>query len=148
MAKTIPAGLRADLMRKRMEDKATMTAIGGIYMGSPTASSDLTSTNYSDISGTVYETTCLVPGASGLPLVSNGLGQQVGYSQLTGAGIASGAITADKISDNAVTTSKIQDGAITTAKQASNFTANNTTKINNKTLNFDYDNGILTIYYW
>lgn len=100
---TIPAGLRADLMRHRMEDKATITAIGGLYVGSTSP------VNFYDENGNVisaYETELLAPGTDKYPLVSNGTGQKPSYQQLTSAGIANGAITGDKLGEGTVVNSE------------------------------------------
>ena len=92
---TIPAGLRADLMRQRMEDKNTITAPGGLYVGGPTRVT---------VGGVdFYPTIMLPPGPSGWPLVSTGT--TVDYMQLPSHGIANGAATAEKLGTGTIVTS-------------------------------------------
>ena len=56
MSSTIPSGLRADIMRKRMEDKNTLTSKGSLYVGLGTSRDD---TGAAD----VYNTTALTIGS-------------------------------------------------------------------------------------
>lgn len=99
---TIPEGLRADYMRERMEDKATITAIGGLYIGGPTA------TYYHNNDGTMtpecHETIVLAPApnSTGLPLVSNGPNAVPSYQQLGSIGIAPEAVTKAKLGNGTV----------------------------------------------
>lgn len=98
---TIEAGLRADVMRKRMEDKNTLTTKGALYVGSGTSST---------VNGTViYNTQALTAsGSTGYVLCSNGANQIPSYQRVGTNGIADGAITNDKIALNAITSNKIQ----------------------------------------
>ncbi len=94
---TIPGGLRADYMRKRMEDKATINVIGGLYVGSTS------STNLDGTSNTFYVTECLPPSATvGLPLVSNGQNTIPSYQQLNTGGIAPQAVTKAKLGNGTI----------------------------------------------
>ena len=96
---TIPDGLRADLMRARMEDKATITAIGGLYVGGTNP------INYVGSGGSIipaYETECLPPGTSGYPLVSNGAGEKPSYKQVTNNGIEDEAVTGAKLGQGTI----------------------------------------------
>lgn len=92
---TIPAGLRADIMRQRMEDKNTITAPGGLYVGG--------STSVTVGGETFYPTVMLSPGTAGYPLVS--MGNTVTYAQLPSNGIAPGAATAEKLGTGTIVTS-------------------------------------------
>lgn len=92
---TIPAGLRADYMRQRMEDKATITTAGGLYVGGTT------STSYMNPDGSTtlaVETEQLPPGPEGYPLVSNGPSTKPSYQQITSSMIANGSISKNKVS--------------------------------------------------
>ena len=100
----IPAGLRADHMRERMEDKATIKHSGALYVGSKTPV-----TFIDDETGTrppidAYETVELVPELvnMGLPLVSNGENEIPSYQPLGTIAIMDGAITSDKLGDGTV----------------------------------------------
>lgn len=92
---TIPAGLRADVMRQRMEDKNTIKVPGALYVGGPTSVT---------VGGeTFYPTVRLEPGPSGWPLVS--MGNTVTYAQLPSRGIADGAVTAAKLGTGTIVAS-------------------------------------------
>lgn len=101
---TIPAGLRADYMRARMEDKATIQHTGGLYMGSTQA------VTYRDINnGTAtvvnaYATKELEPGTAGMPLISNGPGNELSYGPLTSSGIANNTITLNQLGNGTIGT--------------------------------------------
>lgn len=98
----IPPGLRADHMRERMEDKATIQHTGGMYVGSTETF------EYYDIEGDdpkiAYKTIELYPtdASRNLPLVSNGDGQIPSYQLLTAGGIADGAITRELLGSGTV----------------------------------------------
>ena len=95
---TIPAGLRGDVMRSMMEDKNTLTAKGGLYVGSGTTTT---------VGGTtIRNTEQLVPGTAGYPLVSKG-SNGIGYQKLGADGIADGAIQARHIQDGAIPAAKV-----------------------------------------
>ena len=93
---TIPEGLRADYMRKRMEDKATITVPGGLYVGG-TSSTAVNGTSF-------YPAVCLAPGSNsaGLPLVSNGPNAIPSYQQVNTGGIADQAVTLAKMGNGTV----------------------------------------------
>lgn len=79
---TIPAGLRADIMRCSMENKNLLQTKGAIYVGTGEVL-QLGDGNDSDI--TVAKTEALDPGTNGYPLVS--LGENgVGYQKLDPSG--------------------------------------------------------------
>ena len=101
---TIPAGLRVDYMRERMEDKATITVPGGIYVGGATPK---TYHNADGSTITGYETVCLPPGADGLPLIAKTVD---GVKTLEHAQIG-----ADAIADNAMTQAKFGVGTVVSA---------------------------------
>lgn len=97
---TIPKGLRADYMRQRMEDKATITSAGGIYVGRTAIT--LHGDRNGNTSGTItaYETDCQPLGGAGLPLVSNGTSggwPYLSYKALGTAGVADNAINYAKL---------------------------------------------------
>lgn len=105
---TIPAGLRSDYMRARMEDKATIKNIGGLYMGSTQAvtfkDADSSGNPQADIHA--YATRELVPGEAGLPLVSNGLGRELSYRS----------IGLDAVGDKTITALKLGAGTLITSE--------------------------------
>ena len=98
---TIPAGLKAKDMRERMEDKATITLTGSLYVGGPTAVTYYNGANHTDPIDAV-ETVELFAGAAGLPLVSNGVEEIPSYQ----------AIGTDSIRDDAVTKDKLGNGTV------------------------------------
>ena len=123
---TIPAGLRADYMRKRMEDKATIHVTGSLYVGG-----DTTIQLHEDNTNTTIdaqETVELVPGGAGLPLVSKGSEQIPEYTTIKTAGIADAAITKAKLGNGAVINGN-DDG-------------------NKKILKIETDGDVLTIRYY
>ena len=98
----IPAGLRADYMRQRMEDQTTINVQGGLYVGGDT----LKTVNGVDF----YPTKCVAPGTAGYPLVSTGT--TVEYAQIkTGA-----------IDDAAVTSAKLGTGTIVPSDTTKKYT--------------------------
>lgn len=99
---TIPGGLRIDLMRERMEDKATINCIGGLYVGGTTR---VTFNNGGSATVQAYATQCLAPGTAGLPLVSNGSNAVPSYQKLTAVGIMDRAVTAAKLGAGTVVSS-------------------------------------------
>lgn len=90
----IPAGLRADYMRKRMEDKATITVTGGLYVGGTTRTTYM---NPNGITIPAVVTEQLPPGPSGYPLVSNGAGNKPTYQQIVNNMILDHSISPTKI---------------------------------------------------
>lgn len=91
----IPHGLRADLMRKHMENKNTLTQKGSLYIGTGEEYAE----NSPDYFGTVhcYKTAELTPiDAIGKPLVSKGkvnnVQQGIEWGQVSALGIANQAV--------------------------------------------------------
>ena len=101
---TIPAGLRADHMRARMEDKATIQHTGGLYVGGTEQVTYYESEGDRPTTITAYDTVELYPtdASRNLPLVSNGEGQIPSYQLLTAGGIADGAITRELLGKGTV----------------------------------------------
>lgn len=99
---TIPAGLRSDLMRARMEDKATIQHTGSLYMGgsTPVVYKGISGGQVVDISG--YATEELQPGPAGYPLVSNGAGRPLSYQQIDVSTLGERIITRDKLGNGTV----------------------------------------------
>ena len=81
---TIPAGLRADIMRTSMENKNTLRDIGALYVGTGTK----TSITAGEESYEIPVTAALTPGTINYPLVSNGPGAGIEYRQLTPEGFS------------------------------------------------------------
>ena len=80
----IPKGLRADYMRKRMEDKSAMNVTGGLYMGGTTS----ITLNNATTTISAKATEILVPGESELALQSQESGSKLVYSTVGTAGFA------------------------------------------------------------
>ncbi len=89
---TIPTGLRADFMRKRIVDKATIKNIGSLYVGSGT------NMDYGDVQG--REINELPPGSAG----------QILYS--TSNGIEYHTLTTNDFPDRTIGWNKLGSGAI------------------------------------
>ncbi len=98
---TIPAGLRADHMRTRMEDKAVVQHAGGLLVGGTTSVTYYISENPSTTDH-FYDTVELEPGAAGTVLTSKGSGQIPEYKLISADSIADGAITANKLGNGTV----------------------------------------------
>lgn len=99
----IDTGLRADVMRKRIEDKNTLQHKGSLYVGTGTYSS----TEIDGITFKDYETTELYPASEeefGLPIIADSnasLG--IKFSKINGAlGIEDGIISSDLIADHTI----------------------------------------------
>lgn len=130
----IPHGLRADLMRKHMENKNTLTRKGSLYVGTGTTYSSASPDYFGDV--TCYKTAELEPPTTkGLPLISKGVNssnvqQGIEWGQVLPAGIAQGAVigsagnsTTDtrtsptsKIYYNSIANDDIANRTITTGK--------------------------------
>lgn len=99
---TIPAGLKANLMRERMEDKATIANAGSLYVGGLT-STVFVDENGNNLSG--YVTEELKPSSTvGLPLVSKGAGAKPAYEPINTVGISNKAVTKDKMGSGTIVT--------------------------------------------
>lgn len=125
---TIPTGLRADYMRKRMEDKYTIQNTGGLYIGS---SDTVTYVNNKTGSETIsaYGTTELPPGAEFTVLqVTDSATTPVNYNL----------ITTDNIADNGIDSTLLTKGVIqknsVVIKKYLSFSGNSQT--NTLTINF------------
>lgn len=92
----IPHGLRADLMRKHMENKNTLTKKGSLYVGTGTTYLSGSPDDFGDV--TCYQTAELVPPITkGLALISKGsnssdVQQGIEWGQVLATGIAQGAV--------------------------------------------------------
>ena len=151
---TIPEGLRADYMRQRMLDKATITSIGGLYFGSRYGE---TYQGESLING--YRIAQLSPSAEKYalsvrvlpytPLTKGNIALE--YRQIPEVGFVNGSITAAKIGDGGIispdpnTQYKLQ---IDKAQVPSIFTTFDLLVIEymNSSYNFDYSTMPLTGY--
>lgn len=109
---TIPKGQRADLMRARMEDKAVITSIGGLYMGSTVSATfgeKTRTTQQTNLTGR-YATKMLAPAAGdadkGMPLTSQGIGHELAYVALTQA--------SDAFADDSILPAKVKGNLVLT----------------------------------
>ena len=108
---TIPAGLRADLMRNRMEDKATIQTTGSLYVG---GTSPVT---YYDEHGNPlsrFITEMLEPGDAGKVLMSNGANTKPSYQT----------VGTNSIADNAVSYAKLGTGTIVPSDSTHQYVLN------------------------
>lgn len=130
----IPHGLRADLMRKHMENKNTLTKKGSLYVGAGTTYSSASPDYFGDV--TCYKTAELEPPTTkGLALISKGsnssnVQQGIEWGQVLTAGIAQGAVVGSagktatdtrtsptsKIYYNSIANDDIANRSITTGK--------------------------------
>ena len=101
---TIPNGLRADHMRARMEDKASILHVGGLYVGGLASVTYVNDEDDPSADITAYETIELYPTINdiGLPLVSNGAGAIPSYRQIGASSLVNGTITKDKLSNGTI----------------------------------------------
>lgn len=109
---TIPTGLRGDLMRKRILDKASLTEPGALY-----ASSIREETYFPGTTG--YQITTIAPGNSGEVLINLG-------------GLRYGQAWGESFEDNAITLNKIGAGGVaqdTNKKKVLRFSQENDSKI-------------------
>ena len=125
----IPHGLRADLMRKHMENKNTLTKKGSLYIGTGEKYSSGSPDYFSDVS--CYKTAELTPSATaGEALVADPKGAKgIKWGQVKKAGIEAGAVVGSagsgasptgtvtsKIYYNSIGNDDIANRSITTGK--------------------------------
>ena len=98
----IPSGLLGSTMRARMEDKATIKHIGGLYVGGSDSVTYSGGDDTASGSTSAREVEELYPAGYGLPLVSNGAGQVPSFQTLGTAGITNQSVMRGNLGEGTV----------------------------------------------
>lgn len=98
----IPSGLTGASMRERMEDKATIKHVGGLYIGGAISKSFVGGDDSASGTTAGKETEELYPGAKGLALISNGSGQIPSFQPLTSVALLNGSVKANNLGEGCI----------------------------------------------
>ena len=93
----IPSGLTGAAMRARMEDKATIKQIGGLYVGGITSVDYTGGDDSSSGSTSAKQTEELPPFNRGYPLISNGAGAIPSFQPLGSDAIVNNSVVQDSL---------------------------------------------------